>query len=154
MNLTYDAVCFDLFGTLVSDGGEPAIGAREALMDLGDARWCIVTSCGADFAKRLIASAGLPLPKVLVSSDDVERTKPHADPYALAARTLGVAPERAIAIEDSRQGIAAGRAAGMDVLALLLGRGLSFAAGASFQVERFADVTWAVQPNGAIHLSF
>jgi beta-phosphoglucomutase-like phosphatase (HAD superfamily) len=154
MNLTYDAVCFDLFGTLVSDAGDPAIGAREALAHLGDARWCIVTSCGAAFAKRLMASAGLPLPRVLISSDDTERTKPHGDPYVLAARTLGVAPERAIVVEDSVGGISAGRAAGMDVLALLLGRGLGFASEASFQVERFADVTWAVQPNGTIHLSF
>lgn len=154
MNLNYDAVCFDLFGTLVSDDGAAIAGARNALNDLEGARWCIVTSCGSAFARRLIAGAGLPIPSVLISSDDVERTKPWGDPYALAAERLSVRPERTVVVEDSRQGIAAGRAAGMDVVALLQGRGLNFASGATFQVERFSDLTWAVGPDSAVHLRF
>lgn len=154
MNLTYDAVCFDLFGTLVSDDGVAIAGAHDALNRLAGARWCIVTSCGNEFARRLIAGAGLPIPSVLISSDDVERTKPWGDPYDLAAEKLGVRPERTVVVEDSRQGIAAGRAAGMDVVALLQGRGLNFASAATYQVERFSDLTWAVEPDLAVRLRF
>jgi len=68
------------------------------------------------------------------------------------AARLRALPAEVLVVEDSRDGIAAARAAGMDVLAILRGRGLSFARDASFQVERFSDVAWAAEKNGPIHL--
>jgi sugar-phosphatase len=150
----YKAVCFDLYGTLVNDDGTAVAGARDALALLPAQRWCIVTSCGSAFARRLIVAAGLPLPRFLVGAESVERGKPAADPYVLAVRTLGLHATDAIVVEDSSQGIASGRAAGLDVIAILNGRGLAFAREASYQVERFADVRWSVGEDGAIELSF
>ena len=150
----YRAVCFDLYGTLVNDDGTAVLGAREALVSLPELRWCIVTSCGSAFARRLILSAGLPLPRLLVGAEHVEHGKPAPDPYALAIRTLGIESSEAIVVEDSRQGIASGRAAGLDVMAILNGRGLAFAREASFQVERFCDVQWSIATDGAIELTF
>lgn len=150
----YRAVCFDLYGTLVGDDGVAVTGAREALASLPAERWCIVTSCGSAFARRLIARAGLPLPQLLVGAEHVERGKPAPDPYALAIRKLGIDASEVVVVEDSGQGIASGRAAGLDVVAILNGRGLAFAREASFQVERFADVRWSVAGDGAIELSF
>jgi HAD superfamily hydrolase (TIGR01509 family) len=49
---------------------------------------------------------------VTVSGDDVERLKPFPDPYLLAARGLGVAPEDCVAFEDSETGATSARAAG------------------------------------------
>ena len=46
------------------------------------------------------------------------RRKPAPDVYLEAARRLGIDPVRAIAIEDSAPGIAAGRAAGMKTVAI------------------------------------
>ncbi|MGX6449389.1 HAD-IA family hydrolase, partial [Patulibacter sp. S7RM1-6] len=46
------------------------------------------------------------------------RVKPDPDPYLLAARELGVAPEACVVLEDAPAGIAAGRAAGMRVVAV------------------------------------
>jgi HAD superfamily hydrolase (TIGR01509 family) len=53
-----------------------------------------------------------------VSSEEVPRGKPSPDVYVEAARRVGVAPSRAAAIEDSRSGILAARAAGMRVVAI------------------------------------
>ncbi len=51
------------------------------------------------------------------SAEDVPNAKPAPDVYLRAAETLGVAPERCIAVEDSRFGVQAACAAGMTVLA-------------------------------------
>jgi HAD superfamily hydrolase (TIGR01509 family) len=47
-----------------------------------------------------------------VSGDDVERTKPHPDPYLLAADLLGVPATSCVALEDSDVGATSARAAG------------------------------------------
>jgi HAD superfamily hydrolase (TIGR01509 family) len=50
---------------------------------------------------------------VLVGRDRVERAKPAPDLYLLACRELGVDPAEAVALEDSPNGAAAARAAGL-----------------------------------------
>lgn len=152
MELSYAAVCFDLFGTLVDPEGNAVEGAREALRLLPAGRWAIVTSCGSAYARMLIAAAGLPEPRVLVASDNVDHGKPAPDPYVAGAAALHRSPRETLVVEDSRDGIASGRAAGMDVLAILRGRGLAFARDASFQVERFSEIAWAAKENGQIQL--
>ncbi len=52
-----------------------------------------------------------PLFDVVVTAGDVTYTKPHPEPYLLAARQLGVAPAGCWVIEDSRNGIRAAKAA-------------------------------------------
>ncbi|HET8653136.1 MAG TPA: HAD family phosphatase [Gaiellaceae bacterium] len=56
--------------------------------------------------------------RATVSSEEVERGKPAPDVYVEAARRLGTAPERVVAIEDSANGIRSARAAGMGVVAI------------------------------------
>ncbi len=112
----YDAVLFDLFGTLVIDRGEPTAGAAAVLDKLPPARWAVVTSCPRGLADALIARSGLRRPGTIVTSDDVSRGKPAPDGYLLAARILGFVPEQCLVIEDSSAGIAAAKAAGMDVI--------------------------------------
>jgi HAD superfamily hydrolase (TIGR01509 family) len=55
---------------------------------------------------------------VTVSSEEVARGKPGPDVYLEAARKLGVTPAACVAIEDSGNGIRAGKAAGMRVIAI------------------------------------
>jgi sugar-phosphatase len=148
MELSYEAVCFDLFGTLVTAGGAAIEGVHAALATLSGARWAIVTSCGRSYALHLLAAAAIPAPSVLVSSGDTARNKPASDPYVLAAERLGVAPARILVVEDSASGALAGRGAGMDVV--IVGGGRS--AAADFSVGRFADITWAVDSAGAIQV--
>ncbi len=56
--------------------------------------------------------------RVTVSSEEVERGKPAPDVYLEACRRLGVEPERAAAVEDSRNGIRSAHAAGLRVVAI------------------------------------
>ncbi|MFI0980253.1 HAD family hydrolase [Streptomyces sp. NPDC021093] len=51
----------------------------------------------------------------LFSSEDVGKGKPAPDLFLYAAERMGVAPERCVVVEDSPLGVAAARAAGMDV---------------------------------------
>ncbi|AKL65447.1 MULTISPECIES: HAD family hydrolase [Streptomyces] len=53
-----------------------------------------------------------------VAGDEVPRTKPHPDPYLIAARTLGAHPSRCAVIEDTATGVAAAEAAGCRVVAV------------------------------------
>ncbi len=55
---------------------------------------------------------------VTVSSEEVERGKPAPDVYLEAARRLGAAPARCVAIEDSSNGLRSADAAGMTVIAV------------------------------------
>jgi len=55
----------------------------------------------------------------VISRADVVHGKPAPDIFALAGRRLGVAPAHCVVIEDAPAGVAAARAAGMRVVALL-----------------------------------
>ncbi len=51
----------------------------------------------------------------IVSSDEVPLGKPEPHVYLLAASRLGVTPDRCLVVEDSLNGVLAGKAAGMTV---------------------------------------
>jgi beta-phosphoglucomutase-like phosphatase (HAD superfamily) len=50
--------------------------------------------------------------------DDAARTKPAPDLFLVAAERLGVPPAACVVLEDSPNGVVAGRAAGMVVVAV------------------------------------
>ena len=54
----------------------------------------------------------------MITSATVTRGKPHPECFLRAAERLGVAPKDALVLEDAPAGIAAGRAAGCQVVAL------------------------------------
>lgn len=95
-----------------------APGAVAALGGLPEARWAIVTSGDRRLATSRIRAAGLPMPAVLVTAEDVPTGKPDPACYLLAASQLGFVAGRCLVVEDAPAGVAAGRAAGMEVLAL------------------------------------
>jgi HAD superfamily hydrolase (TIGR01509 family) len=53
-----------------------------------------------------------------IAGDEVTRTKPHPDPYLLAASGLGVDPTRCVVVEDTATGVASAEAAGCRVVAV------------------------------------
>ncbi|MEZ5201926.1 MAG: HAD family phosphatase [Micropruina glycogenica] len=61
----------------------------------------------------LTGSGLAPLVDVVVAGDEVPNGKPAPDAYLRACELLGVDPGGAIAVEDSRTGAAAARAAGL-----------------------------------------
>lgn len=93
-------------------------GVAALLPRLPSGRWAIATSAPRRVAVPRLHHLGLPVPPVLVTTDDVARGKPAPDPYLQAAQGLGRAPARCLVIEDAPAGIAAARAAGAPVIAL------------------------------------
>jgi beta-phosphoglucomutase len=55
---------------------------------------------------------------VIVDGNDITRSKPDPEVFAIAAARLSVSPEECVVIEDAVAGIEAGLAAGMSVLAV------------------------------------
>lgn len=98
------------------EGVEAIAGAADFLAALPRERWAIATSAPRALALRRIEAAGLPLPDVLVTAEDVSRGKPAPDPFLLAARSLGVDARRCVVFEDAPAGIQAGLAAGARVI--------------------------------------
>jgi HAD superfamily hydrolase (TIGR01509 family) len=95
-------------------------GAREAVTALAE-RWTLGLASSSsrpliDLALELSGFA--PLFPATVSSEEVERGKPAPDVYLRAAELLEVDPGACVAIEDSTNGIRAGAAAGMRVIAI------------------------------------
>ncbi|MEC3950419.1 HAD family hydrolase [Sphingobium sp. HWE2-09] len=74
----------------------------------------LATSTAAPYAQARLEKAGLlHYFDVVVTRSDVDRPKPHPEPYLLAARLLGVDPADCVAVEDSHPGVRAAVAAGM-----------------------------------------
>ena len=94
-------------------------GALPLVEALPSDRWAIVTSGSRRLALARLGAAGLPVPAVMVTADDVRNGKPDPAPYRLAARHLGWPTERCLAIEDAPAGITAARAAGCHTLGVL-----------------------------------
>ena len=99
-------------------GVEAVPGARALFASLPEHRRAVVTSGTPPIATARLHAAGFPLPRTLITADDVTRGKPDPEPYLLAAQRLGVAPDRCLAVEDAPAGIASARAAGCQVLAV------------------------------------
>jgi mannitol-1-/sugar-/sorbitol-6-phosphatase len=94
------------------DGVIAIKGAREFVSILPPERWAIVTSAPRALALKRLGAAGIPLPRVLVTAEDVTQGKPAPDCFLQAARLLDVAPESCLVWEDTAAGIAAAEAAG------------------------------------------
>ena len=58
----------------------------------------------------------------VIAAEDVSMGKPHPEVFLHAAKRLDCPPQTCLAVEDSRPGLAAARAAGMKVLAVAAGK--------------------------------
>ena len=93
-------------------------GAGALLRALPADRWAVVTSADRKLASSRLKAAGLPLPAVLVSAEDVAQGKPAPDGFKLGAERLGADATCCIVFEDAPAGVAAGLAAGARVIAI------------------------------------
>ena len=125
-------------------------GARQLLNLLPPERWTIATSCTRPLAEVRLRAAGLPIPKTLITSSDVNIGKPDPEPYLKAAAELGFAASDCIVVEDAPAGVRAGKAAGARVIAFLttmIRRDLE-EAGADWIVQNCADITASSDDDG------
>jgi sugar-phosphatase len=123
-----------------TDGLVRIEGASRLVRSLPEGRWAVATSGTREIATTRLAFAGVPLPVVLVTADDVERGKPDPRMYALAAERLGESPENCIVIEDAPAGIQGARAAGMPVIAVATTHPCEVLQGADVVVKRLSDI--------------
>jgi sugar-phosphatase len=123
-------------------------GAAALLAAVPADRVAVVTSGDLRLVRASAAKAGLVLPAVLVTADDVVRGKPDPEPYLRAAAALGVDPAQCLVVEDAPAGVAAGRAAGARVLGLLTTHTAAELAGATHVVRDLRDVRVAVRADG------
>lgn len=97
-------------------GVAPTPGARLLVAAAAEGPWAIVTSGTRPVALARLRAAGLPVPDVLVTADDVTAGKPDPQGYLLAAEQLSVPAHRCIVFEDTGPGVLAGQRAGMTVV--------------------------------------
>ncbi|MEU6842192.1 HAD family phosphatase [Streptomyces sp. NPDC046716] len=95
-------------------------GAARLLAELSAHRvpTALVSASHRRIIDRVLHSLGPANFHLTVAGDEVARTKPHPDPYLIAAAGLGAAPERCAVIEDTATGVAAAEAAGCHVVAV------------------------------------
>lgn len=112
-----------MFEKVIADGIQPYPGIIELVRSL--ARHYPLAICSG----ALQSDIDLILPqlddgtlgdcfKIMVTADDVERSKPHPESYRRAAELLRKPPENCLAIEDTPHGIQSAADTGMTVVAL------------------------------------
>ena len=99
----------DVEGVVALDGIGPFIER------LDPDTWAVVTSATLDLATVRLRAANLPLPRILITAEDVTRGKPDPQGFLLAAKRLGVRIDQCLVFEDSPAGVAAAKAAGAHV---------------------------------------
>ena len=75
-----------------------------------------------------------------VTSEQVTKSKPAPETFLRAAEKLGLAPARCVVVEDAVQGVQAGRAGGMAVVAVTTTHGRDDLADADYVVGSLAEL--------------
>jgi mannitol-1-/sugar-/sorbitol-6-phosphatase len=122
----------------------PLPGSLDLLASLPPDRWTIVTSCTRALAEVRIRAAGLPVPKKLITANDIAHGKPHPEPYLKGAAILGFPASDCIVLEDAPAGIRSGKAAGARVI--------GFTTTVEASVAREAGADWIVRNCSDIRL--
>jgi sugar-phosphatase len=101
------------------EGGVTVMPGAVALVgSIPEGRWGVVTSGTRPLATARLRFCGLPVPKVLVTADDVAHGKPHPEPYLKGAERLGFDPAECLVVEDAPAGIESAHAGGMKVVGI------------------------------------
>ena len=100
------------------EGIEPIPGAARFLASLPENRWAIVTSAPRVLAKARLATVGLPMPAIIVTSEDVVDGKPDPACFRLGAQRLGEDPAACLVFEDAEAGVLGAEAAGAEVVVI------------------------------------
>jgi len=100
------------------DGVTALPGAARLLAQLPDNRFAVVTSATRPLAVARLGYANLPVPRHMITADDVVHGKPSPEPYQKGAALLGFTPADCLVFEDTPAGIASARASAMQAVAL------------------------------------
>lgn len=125
------AVANDRINELEQESASETIalsGAVQLTSSLKPGEWTVCTSANANLGRARLEAAGIPVPAELVTGDDVERGKPHPDPYLLGAERLGFDPADCVVFEDAAAGADAAIEAGVGLVVGVTARALDTAA--------------------------
>src|SRR6476661_8074249 len=100
------------------DGVTALPGAAELLAHLPPDRFAIVTSATRPLAVARLGYAGIPVPRHIITANDVIYGKPSPEPFLKGAALLAFDPAVCLVFEDSPAGIASARSAGIKAIAL------------------------------------
>lgn len=108
----------DLCWEEVSGGARPMPGAADLVAGLhGEVPLGVASNSPVALVREALEKAGLDGAfEEVLGEEAVSRPKPEPDIYLLACERLGADPSSSVALEDSRPGVAAARAAGMYVI--------------------------------------
>ncbi|MFJ8078784.1 HAD family hydrolase [Streptomyces sp. NPDC096176] len=110
----------DKFEERIGRGVPMMPGAARLLSELAahNVPTALVSASHRRIIDRILHSLGPQHFALSVAGDEVPRTKPHPDPYLLAAQGLGAEPARCAVVEDTATGVASAEAAGCRVVAV------------------------------------
>lgn len=108
------------FTELIARGVTLMPGARRLLTELvaHEIPTALVSASHRRIIDAVLPSVGPEHFAFTLAGDEVARTKPHPDPYLLAAARLGADPARCVVVEDTPTGVASAEAAGCRVIAV------------------------------------
>lgn len=114
----------DYYATLLKNGEIQPRPGFTRLVQQALARgqqWAVVTTTSqanwaALWEHTILRSHQLPAPSVTICGEQVAKKKPDSEAYTLALQTLGLSAKDCMAIEDSRNGLAAATAAGIPTI--------------------------------------
>jgi HAD superfamily hydrolase (TIGR01509 family) len=113
---------YQIYLELIPGALQPIAGAQGFLAALRDAGLKLAVATGSDRPKLHGNLAAIGLREAafdaIVSAEDVVRKKPHPETFLAAIARLGLEPARCLVVEDARNGVLAGRAAGCEVLGI------------------------------------
>jgi HAD superfamily hydrolase (TIGR01509 family) len=131
---------YEIYGELVHGKLNPLDGARAFIQKAKDRGLKLAVASSADKVKVMInlKESGLS-PETfdaIVTGQDVVNKKPDPEIFILAAKKLGLSPEKCLVVEDAVSGVAAAKAAGAKCLGLTT----------SFTPEDLSEADW-IAPN-------
>lgn len=131
-------------------GVQAIAGAHALLATLNalDIPWAIVTSGSIPVAYARHKAAGLPLPEVFITAEDIKFGKPNPEPYLLGAERLGLSAPECVVVEDAPAGIIAGLEAGSAVVAVNPPADAPRLSEVALQVENLQPLHISKQPDG------
>jgi HAD superfamily hydrolase (TIGR01509 family) len=137
-----------LYGTLLQTRQIALPQVREGLARLAD-RFdiCVVTSSPRPFFDLIHERTGfMGFFRKVVSEECVKKHKPDPEPYLVALKEMGVAPENGLAVEDSARGVRSATGSGLRCIAAPqeLTRDLDFS-GAIAVVDGFSTVVSVIE---------
>lgn len=133
------------------DGIAEIPGAIDFLNTLPPRQWTIVTSAPLELAVRRLTAAGLPIPRYMVTGEDVSAGKPDPQGYRLAAERLGVRAEDCLVFEDAPAGILAGKSAGAEVV-VITGAHCAAPETPHVTLGHYTDIEARISGNGRVSL--